>query len=200
MNIGYIRVSDRDQNLGRQLEKMHELNIEERFIYVDKKSGKNFNREGYIAMRRTIRQGDLLYIDSLDRLGRNYDEVITEWKTITRTIGADIIALDNQELFDSRKFKNMGDIGKLMEDQFLSLLAYVADQRRQEIRRQQREGIDLCLKEGRPYGRKKLPIPSEQKIIIKKWQDKEITAVEAMKILGYSKTTFYRRVKEIVDN
>ena len=194
MKIGYIRVSDKDQNIGRQMEKMKQLGIEERFIYIDKKTGANFDREGYQAMRRTIREGDILYIDSLDRLGRTYDKVISEWKMITREIGADIIALDQEELFDSRKFKNMGDIGKMLEDQLLAVLAYVADQRRKEIRRQQQEGIALALKEGRPYGRKKISI---DKKIFDQWERNEITAAAAIKTLGCSKTTFYRRVKEL---
>ncbi|PGK02531.1 recombinase, partial [Bacillus cereus] len=92
-------------------------------------------------MKEIIREGDLVYIDSLDRLGRNYNGVITEWKFITRELKADIVVLDNETLFDSRKFKGMGDMGKLMEDQFLSLLSYVAEQERNKIRQRQAEGI-----------------------------------------------------------
>lgn len=150
MNIAYIRVSSKDQNPGRQLEKIKALGIDERFVFVDKASGRNFVRPEYIAMKRMLREGDLLYIDSLDRLGRNYDGVISEWKEITRQIGADIIVLDRENLFDSRKFKSMGNIGKLMEDQFLSLLSYLADEERNKIRARQREGIDLALSEKRP--------------------------------------------------
>ncbi|MED3219428.1 recombinase family protein, partial [Bacillus thuringiensis] len=125
MKIGYIRVSAKDQNIERQLKKMRDLQIEDRFIFIDKESGKHFDRPNYQSMKKIIREGDLLHIDSLDRLGRNYDGVIAEWKHITRELKADIIILDNETLFDSRKFKDMGDMGKLMEDQFLSLLSYV---------------------------------------------------------------------------
>ncbi|PGU74452.1 recombinase, partial [Bacillus cereus] len=120
MNIGYIRVSAKDQNIERQLKKMKDLQIEDRFIFIDKESGKHFDRPSYQSMKKIIREGDLLHIDSLDRLGRNYDGIITEWKYITRELKADIVVLDNETLFDSRKFKDMGDMGKLMEDQFLS--------------------------------------------------------------------------------
>ena len=99
---------------------MIELGIEERHIYIDKQSGKDFNRPKYQSLKDAVRAGDLIYIDALDRLGRNYDGIIAEWKHITRTINADIIILENQSLFDSRKSKAMGDMGKLMEDQFLS--------------------------------------------------------------------------------
>lgn len=108
---------------------------------MDKASGANFDRIQYQALRDRIREGDLIYIDALDRLGRNYDEVISEWKYITRTIKADIIILENETLFDSRKFRDMGDMGKLMEDQFLSSLAYVAEQERKKIRQRQAEGL-----------------------------------------------------------
>ncbi|WP_242322101.1 recombinase family protein, partial [Bacillus cereus group sp. BfR-BA-01393] len=117
MNIGYIRVSSKDQNIERQFKKMKDLQIEERFIFIDRESGKNFDRPNFKAMKEIIREGDLVYIDSLDRLGRNYDGVIAEWKFITRELKADIVVLDNETLFDSRKFKDMGDMGKLMEDQ-----------------------------------------------------------------------------------
>ena len=146
MNIAYIRVSSKDQNPGRQLEKIKALGIDERFVFIDKASGRNFVRPEYIAMKRMLREGDILYIDSLDRLGRNYDGVISEWKEITRKINADIIVLDRENLFDSRKFKSMGNIGKLMEDQFLSLLSYLADEERNKIRSRQREGIgQFCV-------------------------------------------------------
>jgi len=123
MRIAYTRVSSKDQSLARQLETMRNLGIEDRFIFKDIASGKNFDRTGYKAMKAVLREGDVLYIDALDRLGRDYDMIISEWKYITREIKCDIVALDNSALFDSRKFKEMGELGKLMEDQFLSLLA-----------------------------------------------------------------------------
>jgi len=197
MNLAYVRVSDKDQNTARQLEKMKALGIEERFIFVDKQTGKTFDRQEYQAMKRMIRQGDLIYIDALDRLGRDYDGIINEWKEITRTMGADIVVLEKESLFDSRKFKSMGDLGKLLEDQFLSLLSYLADAEREKIRQRQREGIDLALREKRPYGRPKLPVTEDFKKAYARWKSGEISAVQAIKVTGYSKSTFYKRVKEL---
>ena len=161
MKLGYIRVSDKDQNPGRQLEKMKALGIEERFIFMDKLTGKNFDRPQYQAMKRIIRSGDIVYLDAIDRLGRDYDGIIREWKEITRTLEADIVVLDKESLFDSQKFKTMGNIGKLMEDQFLSLLSFVAEEERLKIKQRQREGIDLAVSKGKRFGRPKIPITRE---------------------------------------
>lgn len=194
---GYVRVSAKDQNPDRQLVKMKSLGIEEQFVFVDKASGKNFDRPQYQNLRRFIQDGDLIYIDALDRLGRNYDEVISEWKYITRKLNADIVILENETLFDSRKFKTMGDMGKLMEDQFLSLLAYVAEQERKKIRQRQREGIDKALEDGRAYGRPKTNVVTDEFIqVYKRWKAREVTAVRAQELLDMKPATFYRLVKE----
>jgi DNA invertase Pin-like site-specific DNA recombinase len=195
--MAYIRVSSKDQNEARQIEKMRALDVEKRFTFIDKQSGKDFDRPEYQAMKRVIEEGDLIYIDALDRLGRDYDGIIQEWKEITRTIGADIVILENETLFDSRKFKKMGDIGKLMEDQFLSLLGYVAEQERKKIRQRQKEGIEQARKEGRAYGRPKVEVGSKFMEAYKQWRNGEIKAVEAMRLAGMKKVTFYARVKEI---
>jgi DNA invertase Pin-like site-specific DNA recombinase len=194
MKIAYIRVSSKDQNEGRQVEKMLSLNIEERFIFIDKASGKNFDRPRYKAMKEVLRDGDILYIDSLDRLGRDYDGIIREWEHITRELKADIVALDMEGLFDSRKFREMGDIGKLMEDQFLALLSYVAEQERKKIKQRQKEGIALCLKEGRSYGRPRIQTPDNFPKEYKDWHSGQITAAEAMRRTGLKPNTFYRLV------
>ncbi|WP_242322124.1 recombinase family protein [Bacillus cereus group sp. BfR-BA-01393] len=203
MNIGYIRVSAKDQNIERQLKKMKDLQIEDRFIFIDKESGKNFDRPNFKAMKEIIREGDLVYIDSLDRLGRNYDGVIAEWKCITRELKADIVVLDNETLFDSRKFKDMGDMGKLMEDQFLSLLSYVAEQERNKIRQRQAEGIAAAKERGQKLGRPTLELKTlskEQRKTIEEnysnWKDKVITGVEFMNMIGLKKTNFYKIIKE----
>lgn len=158
VKLGYVRVSTKDQNTERQLKKMIDLGIEDRYIFVDKQSGKDFNRPQYQALRLVIREGDLLYLDALDRLGRDYDGIITEWKFITREINADIIVFENEALFDSRKFKSMGDMGKLMEDQFLSLLAYVGEQERKKIKQRQAEGIAVAKENGKHLGRPKVTL------------------------------------------
>lgn len=196
MDMGYVRVSSKDQNEGRQLVKMQELGIEERFIFVDKQSGKDFDRPQYQAMKQVIREGDLVYIDSLDRLGRNYDGILEEWKEITRKINADIVILENETLFDSRKFKAMGDIGKLMEDQFLSMLSYVAEQERKKIRQRQAEGIAKAKTEGRTGGRPMIKIDDKFVQAYTQWKAGDITAVKAMELAGMKKVTFYKRVKE----
>ncbi|RAL21975.1 recombinase family protein [Thermoflavimicrobium daqui] len=203
MKMGYIRVSSKDQNIERQLKKMHELGIEERYIFIDKQSGKDFDRPQYQMMKRFIREGDMVYIDALDRLGRSYDGIIKEWKYITREINADIIILENETLFDSRKFKSMGDIGKLMEDQFLSLLSYVAEQERKKIKQRQAEGIALAKAQGKHLGRPKIDLSTlskdQRKLINEnypKWKAGEITAVKFMQILNLKKSTFYKIIKE----
>jgi len=197
MKLGYVRVSDRDQNPERQIQKLKALGVEDRFIFIDKKSGKNFDRLEYQAMRRIIQKEDLIYIDSLDRLGRHYEGVITEWKYITRELGADILVLDQESLFDSRKFKSMGDIGKLMEDQFLSLLAYVAEQERNKIRERQREGIDLALAKKRPYGRPGAKITDSLRIAYLQWKKGNITAIQAMQQSNTKRSTFYKLTKKL---
>ncbi len=203
MNIGYIRVSAKDQNIERQLKKMKDLQIEDRFIFIDKESGKHFDRPNYQSMKKIIREGDLLHIDSLDRLGRNYDGVIAEWKHITRELKADIIILDNETLFDSRKFKDMGDMGKLMEDQFLSLLSYVAEQERNKIKQRQAEGIAAAKNRGINFGRpvvKLETLSKEQQKILKenydRWKSEEIKGVEFSQMLNLKKTSFYKIMKE----
>lgn len=196
MKLGYVRVSTKEQNTERQLKKMYELGIEERYIFVDKQSGKDFNRPQYQAMRLVIREGDLLYLDALDRLGRDYDGIIAEWKYITREMNADIVVLENESLFDSRKFKTMGDLGKLLEDQFLSMLSYVAEQERKKTKQRQAEGIEVALKKGVKFGRPKQEINEMFLVVYKLWKAGNITATEGMKRLDMRPNTFYRRVKE----
>lgn len=154
-------------------------------------------------MKKIIREGDLIYIDALDRLGRDYDGIIREWKLITRQYNADIVILENSTLFDSRKFKEMGDLGKLMEDQFLSLLSYVAEQERKKIKRRQREGIDLAIKNGVEIGRPKINLNtiSESQLktlkeVYPKWKNGELTAVKFMEIIDLKKSSFYKIIRE----
>lgn len=196
MEMGYGRVSAKDQNPERQLLKFREIGIDERYIFVDKLSGKDFNRPRYQAMRLMIREGDLIYIDALDRLGRDYDGIIAEWKYITRELKADIVCLDNETLFDSRKFRTMGDFGKVMEDQFLSLLAYVAEQERKKNRQRQAEGIEVAKADGVKFGRPKREIDEVFTQVYKEWKSGSITATSAMKHLSMKHRTFYRRINE----
>ena len=197
MKIGYIRVSDKRQNPDRQIEKMLAIGIEERFIFVDRQSGKDFVRPAYQSMKQVLREGDLLYLDALDRLGRNYDGIIEEWKEITRSLGVDIVVLEQESLFDSRRFREMGELGKLMEDQFLSLLSYVAEQERNKIRTRQREGINIAQRKGVRFGRPRVEMTEEFQEVVKRWRKGEVTAKEAMRICKMKPSTFYRRVEEL---
>ncbi|EJQ73053.1 recombinase family protein [Bacillus toyonensis] len=200
---GYIRVSTKDQNEQRQLHKMIERGVEARRIFVDKASGRHFDRPQYQLLRKILSTGDIVYIDALDRMGRNYDEVIAEWKYITRELQADIVVLENETLFDSRKFREMGDMGRLMEDQFLSLLSYVADQERKKIHQRQAEGIAVAKSQGKHLGRPQVTLSTlskQQMNIIEeihsKWKSGEITAVMFMEMLDLKKNTFYKIMKE----
>ncbi|HDR7636629.1 MULTISPECIES: recombinase family protein [Bacillus] len=200
---GYIRVSTKDQNEQRQLHKMMERGVEARRIFVDKASGRHFDRPQYQLLRKILSAGDIVYIDALDRMGRNYDEVIAEWKYITRELQADIVVLENETLFDSHKFRDMGDMGRLMEDQFLSLLSYVADQERKKIHQRQAEGIAVAKSQGKHLGRPQVTLSTlskQQMNIIEethsKWKSGEITAVMFMEMLELKKNTFYKIMKE----
>ncbi|MHA4268410.1 recombinase family protein [Bacillus cereus] len=204
---GYIRVSTKDQNEQRQLHKMMERGVKARRIFVDKASGRRFDRPQYQLLRKILSKGDIVYIDALDRMGRNYDEVISEWKYITRELQADIVVLENETLFDSRKFREMGDMGRLMEDQFLSLLSYVADQERKKIHQRQAEGIAIAKSQGKHLGRPQVNLStlSKQQINImeethSKWKSGEITAVMFMEMLELKKNTFYKIMKEYEEN
>lgn len=196
MKIGYVRVSTKDQNTQRQILKMKELGIEERYMFIDKASGKDFNRPQYQALRLVIREGDLIYIDALDRLGRDYEGIIREWKYITREVNADIVVLENETLFDSRKFKTMGDLGRLMEDQFLSLLSYVAEQERKKSKQRQAEGIEVALSQGVKFGRPRQEINDDFIKAYNEWKSGKITAVDAMRRVEMKPNTFYRRVND----
>ncbi|MET7021784.1 recombinase family protein [Bacillus mycoides] len=200
---GYIRVSTKDQNEQRQLHKMMERGVEARRIFVDKASGRHFDRPQYQLLRKILSIGDIVYIDALDRMGRNYDEVISEWKYITRELQADIVVLENETLFDSRKFRKMGDMGRLMEDQFLSLLSYVSDQERKKIHQRQAEGIAVAKSQGKHLGRPPFNLSAlsqKQLLLIEetyaKWKKKEITSGKFMELLGLKKNTFYKILKE----
>lgn len=196
LQLGYARVSSKDQSPERQIVKFKQLGIDDRFIFIDKVSGKDFNRPAYVAMRNMIRENDLIYLDSLDRLGRDYSGIIEEWKYITRKLQADIICLDNSELFDSRKFRSMGEIGNLLEDQMLSLLAYVADVERKKNLARQKEGIAVAKASGVKFGRPSVQLGAEFVQQYERWKNDEITATEAYKTLGIAKTTFYKKVNE----
>ncbi len=197
--FAYIRASSKDQNVARQLEALKEFNIDERDIYIDKQSGKDFNREQYQILKKALRENDILVIKSIDRLGRNYNMILEEWRDITQNIKADIKVLD-MPILDTSKNKDL--LGSVINDIILALLSYVAEQERTYIRSRQREGIDLYLKTGKTktgnrMGRPTLPLPTNWSEVYEKWNNKKITAKKAMELLGGIKPNkFYAWVKE----
>jgi len=192
--FGYIRVSSKDQNEGRQLEAIRKMGINERDIYLDKQSGKNFERANYQLLKRVIRKGDILYIHSLDRFGRNKEEILQEWNDLTKNIEADIVVLD-MPLLDTTQYKD--SMGTFIADLVLQILSWMAEEERERIRKRQREGIDLALQNGIQFGRTPVLVSDEFKQVYRKWKDGELTAVEAMQEAGVKKTSFYKLVKAL---
>lgn len=196
--VAYIRVSSNDQNIDRQYEQIKDLGIEEKHIYIDKASGKDFDRIGYQYMKRALEVDDILFIHSLDRFGRNYEDIIREWNDITKNIKADIKVLD-MELLDTTKHKDL--LGNFISDLVLQVLSFVAQKERKSIRQRQREGIDTAKLKGVKFGRPKKEVDlTKFKNVYDIWKSGEITAVKAMNILDLTKATFYRKVKEYENN
>ena len=188
----YGRVSSKDQNEERQLQAAREFGIAERDIYIDKMSGKDFNREQYQILKGQLREDDLLVILSIDRLGRNYDQIINEWHDIIN-IGCDIVVLD-MPLLDTRNTEG-GLTKRFISDLFLQILSYVSEQERINIKNRQRQGIEIAKALGKYKGRK--PIETENfASVYCEWKNGGITARKAMEMLHLKPNTFYRRVKE----
>lgn len=184
---GYIRVSSKDQNEARQIDAMRAAGIPDSCIFIDKQSGKDFNRPAYRRMLRSMRKDDLLYIKSIDRLGRNYNEILEQWRYITKTKGADIVVLD-MPLLDTRKGKDL--IGTLISDIVLQLLSYVAQTEREFIKQRQREGIDAAKARGIKFGRPAKNRPPEFAYYKKLFLSGMISARKAAKYLGITHKTF----------
>lgn len=191
--VGYVRVSSKDQNLDRQILQMQELGISEKHIYIDKESGKDFDRIGYRYMKKSLEPGDLLIVNSLDRFGRNYEEIMQEWNTITRAVKADIKVLD-MPLLDTTQHKDL--LGTFISDLVLQVLSFVAHRERDSIRQKQSEGITAAKANGVKFGRARIAITENFIEAYNLWQSGEITAVRAIELSGMSKATFYRKVKE----
>ena len=190
--FGYASVSSKEQNEERQINAFKDFNIDERDIYVDKQSGKDFNRENYLILKHILRENDLLVIKSIDRLGRNYNMIIEEWKDITKNIKADIVVID-MPLLDTRNNKDL--LGTFISDLVLQILSYVAEQERSFIKLRQKEGIENALKKGVKFGRPKIEKPSNYDEVMSKWKDKKIKSKEAMELLGLKNNTFYNLIK-----
>lgn len=190
--FGYARVSSKEQNVERQLVAFKEYGIEERDIYIDKQSGKDFNREQYNTLKHILRENDLLVIKSIDRLGRNYEMIVNEWKDITKNIKADIVVID-MPLLDTRKNKDL--LGTFISDLVLQILGYVAEQERTFIKQRQKEGILVAKNNGVKFGRPKIEKPLNFDDVVLKWKNNEIKSKEAMELLGLKPNTFYNLIK-----
>ncbi|HIR53369.1 MAG TPA: recombinase family protein [Candidatus Onthovicinus excrementipullorum] len=195
---GYARVSSKEQNEARQIAALKEAGVAERDIYMDKVSGKNFDRPEYQRLMNVIRKGDLIVILSLDRLGRNYTEVQAQWKYITNELGADIQVLD-MPLLDTRANKDTID-SRFVSDLVLQILSYVAAKERENIKARQAQGIANAKAIGKHLGRPRAERPEQWDEIYSQWRDKKITAKAAMKILDLKPNTFYKFVNEEKEN
>lgn len=190
---GLARVSSKEQNLERQIKALIENGCDERFIFVEKQSGKDFNREQYLVLKNALRENDLLIIKSIDRLGRNYNMIINEWRDITLNIKADIKVID-MPLLDTTKHKDL--LGNFISDLILQVLSYVAEQERTFIKQRQKEGIEIAKSKGIKFGRKPIERPYNWDEVISKWKKGDITGVQAYKELGLKETTFYKLVRK----
>ena len=194
MIYAYIRVSTKQQKIDRQYEEIKVFDIDDKYIYIDKESGKDFIRTNYQKLIKKIKKDDLLIIKSIDRLGRNYHMILEEWARITKTIGADIKVLD-MPLLDTRiEGKNL--VGKFISDIVLQVLSFVAENERTNIKQRQAEGIKIAKEKGVKFGRPKAILPSNVNEILDKYLNKELTNIEAAKMIGISRGTFFRLVKE----
>ena len=190
--FGYCRVSSQEQNEDRQLESMLNLGINERDIFIDKCSGKNFDRPQYNALKLQLREGDILVIKSIDRLGRNYKQICEEWRNITKDIKANIKVIDMPILDTTKKD---GLISEVISDIVLQLLSYVAEQERAFIKQRQAEGIKIAKEKGKHLGKPPIQYPDNWSDVYKIWKQGEITAREAMKRTNLKPTSFYKLAK-----
>lgn len=193
MEYGHIRVSTREQNEQRQLIALRAFGIEEERIFMDKQSGKDFTRKGYRRLIRKLKNGDTLVIKSIDRLGRNYEEILEQWRIITKEKQAAIVVLD-MPLLDTKQSRDL--TGTLIADIVLQLLSYVAQTEREFIRQRQAEGIAAAKRNGVRFGRKPMERPAAFCEIQKQWQDQKISARAAARELGVTHSTFLRWAQE----
>lgn len=197
MNYGYIRVSSKDQCEDRQWLALKQFDIPRKNIYVDKVSGKNFDRPQYNRLVKRLKKGDVLIVLSIDRLGRNYDEIQNQWRVITKVKQVDIVVLD-MPLLDTRKKGDQDLTGTFIADMVLQILAYVAQIERENIKQRQKKGIYAAKSRGVIFGRPRKDVPQNFKEIKNQWLQNQITSRQAAKALGIAQSTFLRWVQEIV--
>lgn len=187
---GYVRVSTREQNEERQFLALRKEEVPEENIYLDKQSGKDFNRPMYRRMLRKLKPDDLLYIKSIDRLGRNYEEVLEQWRVLTKEKKIDIVVID-MPLLDTRRGKDL--LGAFISDLVLQLLSFVAENERKNIRERQKEGIEAAKQRGVRFGRPSHPLPENFTQIYDRWTAKEIAGKQAASLCGMPVSTFYSK-------
>lgn len=188
---GYVRVSTVDQNEDRQLDAMHRIGIDDQHIFMEKRSGKDFDRPEYQRIVKRMQEGDILYIMSIDRLGRNYDEIREQWRILTKVKRINIVVMD-MPLLDTRQYKDL--IGTLISDLVLELLAYVAENERNAIRTRTNQGIAVAKARGVKFGRPKLQFDEEFINLYQEWKEGRLSITEAARIYGTPRTTFKYRV------
>ena len=193
MKYGYIRVSTKEQNIDRQLNCMYAQGLDNKSIFIDKQSGKNFDRNEYQILKNMLKSGDLLIIKSIDRLGRNYDMIIEEWRTLVNILNVDIQVLDMPLLDTRAEGRNL--IGKFISDIVLQILSFVAENERDNIKLRQAEGIRIAKEKGKHLGRPKIILPNNFKNIANKYKNKEITLAEALSALNMNRSSFYKNLK-----
>ena len=191
---GYIRVSSIDQNEDRQLIAMQALSIPESQLYIDKQSGKDFDRPSYKALLRKIRAGDLLHVLSIDRLGRNYEEIQNQWRILTKEKGIDVSVID-MPLLDTRLNKDL--MGTFIADLVLQILSFVAQSEQENIRKRQAEGIAAAKARGVRFGRPIKKPPENFGVLVKQWERGNLPFEEALSLTGLTESTFYRRLREL---
>ena len=186
---GYIRVSTKEQNEDRQVDALKVYEIPQKNVFMNKQSGKDFERPAYQQLIRKLKKGDVLIIKSIDRLGRNYDEIIEQWRVITKQIDADIVVID-MPLLDTRVGKDL--TGKFVSDLVLQILSYVAQTEREAIRQRQAEGIAAAKARGVKFGRPRIPLPSDFHVVSELYRRQMITSRESARMLSVSQDTFLR--------
>ena len=193
-NYGYVRVSTKDQNEDRQYIALRELCIPEENIFMDKQSGKDFVRPQYRRLVRRLKKDDLLYVKSIDRLGRNYTEILEQWRILTKEKGGDIVVLD-MPLLDTRRGKDL--MGTFLSDIVLQVLSFVAENERSNIRQRQAEGIAAAKARGVRFGRPPLPLPENFQEVYRAWRGKQITLKQAAQACQMPEGTFYAKAVRV---
>lgn len=193
-NYGYVRVSSADQNEDRQMIEMERAGVPPENIFVDKQSGKNFDRPNYKRLIRRLKEGDLLYILSIDRLGRNYEEIQNQWRILTKDKGVDIVVID-MPLLDTRQGKDL--MGTFIADLVLQILSFVAQSEREKIRERQEQGIAAAKARGVRFGRPEKEVPDDFAQMVELWENKELPLSELLQRCDMSEATFYRKLREL---